>query len=161
MNSNSILLLQKFLSIRGQICRATWRRPMKTRKGVCASIEKQTIATVRAGVSYDRMKAVIEKRESGELPKENAGLPWGKWAQFGGESLFPHVIEHTCKGETEPCFYFRFATFPGGSLRVTYLINGEEETDWRVVRALCLKSEFDEPPADVFTVKADSVLSLS
>jgi hypothetical protein len=98
-------ILETFLSKRGQFLSVVWQRLAKVRKTCQDVIEKRVVAhSIRAGVSYDSMANVQYKRESGELPAENAGLPWGTWF------LFPHIIEH--KGG----YYFRFALNPGGSL---------------------------------------------
>lgn len=53
-----------------------WTRSAKTRKGVTDTILKSVRMVGRVGVEYDNLRAVQEKRESGELPTENAGLPW-------------------------------------------------------------------------------------
>jgi len=80
-------ILETLTSKKGQFSRAIWHRACKVRAGSPA-ITKITVATVRAGIEYDNKASVIEKRENGELPKENAGLPWGEWEQY------PYLIQH-------------------------------------------------------------------
>lgn len=155
MNNTS---LQTFLSRKGQIVTVGWTRPMKSPKGVFAQITKKVVMQARAGVNYDNMKDVIAKRESGELPAENAGLPWGRWASIGGASLFPHVIAHTPKGATEEKHYLRFAKLDGGNAPVIEYFQDGKAISKEEARRLTLASEWNDGPSpDVFTVTADSV----
>lgn len=138
--------LDTILSRRGQIVTMTTKRNMKVRKGQ-APIEKISKFQVRVGVSYDNIAAVKEKRESGELPKENKGLPWGEW------EIYPYVIVH--KGER----YIRCTAIDSFAGYVKYYRNGteipEEET-----KAACLSSEFGDKSGDVFNVKLSSILEV-
>jgi hypothetical protein len=68
-----------------------WVRDMDTRKGVEVPFSKSVRMIGRIGINYDNMAAVQDKRENGELPAENAGLPWGKWSEY------PWLIEHKDK----------------------------------------------------------------
>lgn len=141
-------LIEKFLSKTGQICSVTWCRPMKTRKGVENRVEKKVSAVVRAGVNFDNMASVQEKRQTGELPAENTGLPWGEWF------VFPYIISH--KGE----HYLRFSHFPGGKLEIHFFLDGVE-VEKESLREVCLASEFAERESlDCFNVKASSIVSL-
>jgi hypothetical protein len=145
MNSD---LLQKFLSKTGQICSVTWQRPCKTYKGETRKVEKRVSAVVRAGVNFDAMASVKEKRENGELPPENTGLPWGEWF------VFPYIIAH--KGD----HYLRFSHFPGGKLETHFFLDGKEVNKGKL-REICLASEFTERESlDCFNVRASSILSL-
>lgn len=139
--------VEALLSKKGQIVTMTTQRPMKVRKGQPV-IDKTSTFQCRVGVIYDNIAAVKQKREDGRLPAENAGLPWGQWAQF------PHLIEH--KGE----YYLRCTVLrnnvPGS---VKYIQNGIEITKDQA-KAACLASEFREgDDNDVFTVKVSSVVS--
>lgn len=147
--------IQNIVSIvsshKGANLKATWEKPLKTRKGVSNNITKRTAIVVRGGVDYDNIGVVQEKRENGELPSENAGLPWGQWVNF------PYHIEH--KGTD----YARF--YPASGIKFTphvqYFIDGVE-TDKATIQPLCLASEFpvrDEEPL-CFTIKAENVVSL-
>jgi hypothetical protein len=136
---------------KGSNLRVVWNRPLKTRKGVDSKIEKITKIVARGGIDYDNIGIVQEKRENGELPSENAGLPWGQWANF------PYHIEH--KGTD----YARF--YPASGINFTpqvqYLLDGVE-TDKATIQPLCLASEFPvekETPL-CFTVKAENVISV-
>ncbi len=140
--------LAYLLSRKGQIVTITARRTMKTRKAVTSVCEKLSVFQAQVGVEYDNKKAVIAKRESGELPAENAGLPWGRWLNY------PYIIEHNGKK------YFRL--YPVNSSfqrKVIYYVNGAESTE-AIVRPLCLASEFDRDPVDVFTYPIDGILSV-
>ncbi len=154
MNKSS---LETFLSRKGQIVTVGWTRPMKTSKDVSARVTKRVIMQARAGVNYDNMRDVIAKRESGDLPAVNAGLPWGKWANVGGVSLFPHVIAHTPKGASEEKHYLRFAKLDGAQPKTEYFVNGLPASK-TTAQALTIPSEWNSSPMpDVFTVTADSV----
>lgn len=59
-----------------------WERDAHVKKGVLSLIRKATVAVGRIGVEYDHLKAVIGKRESGELPKVNAGLNGMEWVDY-------------------------------------------------------------------------------
>lgn len=153
--------LTTFLARKGQIVTVSWERPMKTPKGVTHAITKSVTMQARAGVNYDNMRDVIAKRDSGELPAHNAGLPWGTWATLGGVSLFPHVIAHTPKGESHEKHYLRFATLPNGNPgKVEYFLDGAPISK-EAARKLTLASEWSEGAKDVFNVCAAHVKSIS
>ncbi len=141
--------LSYLLTRKGQIVTITARRSMKTLKSTQAMIEKLSVFQARAGINYDNVKAVKEKRESGELPAENAGLPWGEWHQF------PYVIRH--KGK----FYFRLYTVANNfTPKTVYFVNGVE-SDRATVEPLCLASEFYDKITDCFTYPLEGILSVS
>jgi hypothetical protein len=149
--SNRMNILDTFLSKRGQFLSVVWQRLAKVHKSCVEVIEKRVVAhSIRAGVVYDNMANVQDKRESGELPAENAGLPWGVWF------LFPHVIEH--KGG----YYFRFALNPGVSkFETTWLLNGVEVSRDSIVHLLLASELREDEMPDVITVKAQDIVSMS
>ena len=134
---------------KGQIVTITAIRSMKTRKGILSEILKRSTFQAQVGVNYDNKASVQAKRESGELPAENAGLPWGEWENF------PYVIAH--KGKR----YFRFSTVKNDFQRkVTYFLDGAE-VDRDTIESLCLASEFREKEnLDVFTFPLDGIESI-
>ncbi len=150
--------LSTFLSRKGQIVTVGWQRPMKTRGGVFADVEKRVETQARAGVTYDHMKAVVTKRATGELPEVNQGLPWGRWAVFAGQSLFPHVIAHTPKGASGERHYLRFSNLPGAPISVKYFRDGQPISSAEA-RALTYASEWqgEGETKDVFNVRADYI----
>jgi hypothetical protein len=124
-------------------------RPVKTKAAHKANnIVKTTRIVIRGGVEYDNIGKVQDLRESGELPSENAGLPWGQWAEY------PLHITH--KEQDYARFYP--ASGIGFTPKVTYTMNGVEVPK-AVIEPLCLASEFqireDEPLC--FTIKAENV----
>lgn len=140
--------LDTLLSRKGQIVTVKTQRPMKMRKGQ-AQVTKYSEFQCRVGVNYDNIQAVQDKRESGELPAENAGLPWGEWA------LFPYVIAH--KGE----YYIRCTVLNNGFRRAPIYKIGNTEVDKDSVRAMALASEFREGDNnDVFNIKLSSILEV-
>ena len=143
----NILALNK-----GSNRRAVFQRTLKTRKGVENVVTKVTSIVVRAGIDYDNQKAVMEGRESGDLPAENNGLPWGEWVEF------PFHIQH--KGED----YVRF--YAGSGLdfapKVEFFLDGVSVPKETIV-PLCLASETatkEEKPL-AMTVKAANVMILA
>jgi len=139
-------------SHKGQNLRAILGKTMKTYKGTTDIVEKVTSIVIRGGIEYDNQKVVIEGREDGTLPEENAGLPWGEWVEY------PLHISH--KGSD----YARFYTASGISFdpKVEYYLNGELTTK-SAIETLCLASEFrksDEPMPLCMTIKAENVKAI-
>jgi hypothetical protein len=123
-------------------------RQLKTRKGVMEAVTKVTRIVARGGVEYDNLGIVQEKRENGELPSENAGLPWGEWVEY------PLHIRH------KDVDYARFypASGIGFTPQVSYFLDGAQ-VSMEPINHHCLASEFpkrDEEPL-CFTVKAHNV----
>ena len=136
---------------KGANLRAMWGKSLKTRKGVLQNVEKLTSIVIRGGIDYDNQGVVIEKRENGELPSENAGLPWGEWAEF------PLHIAH--KGTDYARFYPASGIDFG--VKVEYYLDGVQ-VDKATVQPLCLASEFpnrEEKPL-CYTVKAENVKAI-
>ena len=148
-NAQVTQLLDKLLARKGQIATFTTERPLKVRKNETA-ITKTSTFQARVGVDYDNIKAVQDKRANGELPAENAGLPWGTWA------VFPYVIEH--KGE----FYFRCTRIRNNFIpKSTYARDGVQISKDEAQLA-ALASEFkDDDSNEVFTIKISSLLDVA
>lgn len=130
---------------KGQIVTLVTERPLKVRKNQ-EQITKRSTFQCRVGVTYDNIQAVKDKRANGELPAENAGLPWGEWVEF------PYVIAH--KGE-----YYLRCTMLRNAHRVapTYTRNGVEISPAEAQLA-ALASEFRTgDDNDVFNVKVSSI----
>jgi hypothetical protein len=123
-----------------------WTRSVKTRKGVTDTILKSVRMVGRVGIEYDNQKSVIEKRESGELPSENQGLPWGRW------EVYPYLIEHNGK---------RYVRLYNGTSKTvkpqaTFTINGEIVKRDEIADKL-LASELAEKSGDCFTCKVEDM----
>lgn len=136
----------ELLSKKGQIVTLTTERDMKVRKGQ-SPIRKRSTFQCRVGVNYDNIQAVKDKRENGELPAVNQGLPWGNWA------VFPHLIEH--KGE----YYLRCTVLRNNfTPTVNFTRFGNLITREEAVVA-CLASEFKaNDDNEVFTIKVSSIV---
>ena len=132
----------------GQFRTVDIERPLKVKKGV-EPITKKSTVSIRLGVAYDNIKDVQAKRESGELPAENAGLPWGEWLQY------PYVIAH--KGEQ----YLRCSLNKNGNPKpAQYFQNGIEITKEQA-QAVAYASEFaDKDDMDVFNLKASNIVTV-
>ena len=144
-------ILANILAKKGQFGNATWHKILKTRKVFeTLTIEKMTTMSMRAGIKYDNLASVKEKRENGELPSENSGLPWGEWVAF------PYLIAH--KGK----HYLRLYPNGNGKIETAYFLNG---TPCKLdeVRAYLLASELPKPgnEPDCITVTLDNITNLS
>ena len=126
-----------------------WERPMKTKKAFAwNTIVKRSAGVVRFGIEYDNMKAVQDKRQTGELPAQNAGLQWGTWA------LYPYFIQHN--GKT----YLRCATSKGNTIQTEYFLNGKK-VDKSAIENMVLASEFRQTESlDVFTLNTENILAI-
>jgi hypothetical protein len=134
----------------GRFTRVEWERLLKVKKGVDPII-KATSATLTLGTSYDSKAIVKEKRENGDLPAENAGLPWGEWLQY------PWVIAH--KGEQ----YLRCSVVKNdrNPPKVSFFQGGVEISRDQA-KAQAYASEFyDRDDLIVFNLKAESIKSIS
>jgi hypothetical protein len=100
----------------------------------------------RMGIDYDNMASVQAKRESGELPAENKGLPWGTW------DIFPFMIEH--KG----AYYLRLYAGTSDKVKpeVHFFRNGQEVSK-ESIKADCLASETEEKTGDCFCCKVENM----
>lgn len=145
LTAETLSFLISFCSIKGRFFSIVWRREMKTRKAVTSKVEKMVSGVFRAGIDYDHKQSVQDKRESGELPATNAGLPWGQWL------LFPHIISH--KGN----LYLRIYPANQNQVKAEYFLNGESARR-EEIESLCLASEFAERESvECMTVKLSSV----
>ena len=149
MQKTQAEMMNLLLSRKGQIVTVRTRRPVKMKKGQ-AAVFKESEFQCRVGVNYDNIAVVKEGRASGELPAENAGLPWGEWIEF------PYTIGH--KGET----YVR-CTLVNNTFRrapVFTLADGSV-VDKATVQAGALASEFREgDDSVVFNIKVSSLLDV-
>ena len=137
------------LSRKGQIVTLTARRDVKLRAAYKTSVaEKISTFQAQVGIEYDNKTSVQAKRVSGELPSENAGLPWGRW------ETYPYVIEHNGKR------YFRFYTV-NNSFKVEsrYFLDGQEVPK-ETLEPLALASEFSEKERDCFVFPISNIISV-
>lgn len=134
---------------KGSFRSIVWERPMKTKKAFADQvIVKRSFGVVRFGIEYDNIRAVQEKRESGELPEVNMGLTWGEWM------LYPYFIQH--KGNV----YLRCATSKGNKIRSEYFLNGKM-VDKETIKNMCLASEFkNTDDLDVFTINTKNIIAV-
>jgi hypothetical protein len=125
-----------------------WRRKAKTKKSAAnLLIEKEVCTVGRVGVNYDNIKTTIEGRETGELPSQNAGLPWGQW------QMYPFLIEH--KGQV----YLRMTR--GTSDKVTpyvqWYLNGAEVTYSQIEPYILASEKPKKSDNPVFNVKIEDM----
>jgi len=124
-----------------------WVRPAKVKKACVDNIEKHVRMVGRMGIEYDNMKSTQEKRESGDAPKENAGLQWGEWLEY------PYLIQH--KGKV----YLRLYTGTSKKTppKVEWLCNGET-VQRETLDSVLLASEKQEGHSDTFTCTLANVI---
>lgn len=153
---NTASILSNVLAKKGQFGRATYQKRLKIRKGKETTreghahvIEKRTSMTIRAGIDYDNLSAVKEKRANGDLPEVNNGLPWGSWV------CFPYLISHNDK------HYIRL--YPkDGSIKSEYFLDGNP-VDLDDVKGMLLVSELpkkDAPKPDCITVNLENIVEI-
>lgn len=140
-------LLDLVLSKKQQPVKFVTERMLKVRKGQDAIVKRSEFTAI-IGQVYDEIEEVIEKRATGELPAENAGLPWGEWA------VFPYIIAH--KGE----YYVRCTMDRTAERKAPrYTRNGLEITRAEA-EAAALASEFRAgDDSIVFNIKLGSVVT--
>lgn len=134
---------------KGQFTRASWSRSCKVRKG-SPEVTKVTVTTVRAGIDYNSLTAVQEKRANGELPAEPGPLPWGSWLSF------PWTISHKDQ------IYLRLYPGANANSEVQYFSEGETKTYEEVEEYLLAseKRKDNEEPLLCITVKLDDILEV-
>jgi hypothetical protein len=151
--------IEAFKTLKGQNVRVKWVRAVKVKKGQTVYF-KETSGKFSAGIDYENMVKVQQGRDNGELPSENASLPWGHWMDF------PYLIGH--KGKT----YVRL--YPPSENRsikenvkksipkVRFLTADGVEVSPEVVKAVALASEFPKEKTEAlcFTVDADNIVEI-
>ena len=127
-----------------------WQRDAKVKKDCpFTSVQKQTVAYVRAGIDYSHLASVKSGVANGERG-EVESLPWGEW------SMFPYIISH--KGNE----YVRLYPPVFGNLRpITQWFANGSPIEFSAVRPYLLASEMpkDEGP-QCFTLKAESIIAI-
>lgn len=129
-------ILRKLLSVRGQIVTIDAERPLKMRKDYQhINGTKRTTFQARAGVVYDNLAKVMEKRMLGDLPAANADLVGRMWV------LPPYVL---CTTSTNPKMLFRFYVVDNAfKTRISYTLDGRD-ADISEIMEKCLSSEWKE-----------------
>ena len=139
-----------------------WVRPMKVKKSCTARLTKSVRMVGRLGIDYDKQKAVQAKRENGDLPAENQGLPWGFWIDH------PWHLGHN-KGmkkdnplystvDAETTHYVRL--YKGTSDRVkpeVHFFKDGQEIELSAIENDILSSEKTEKSGDCFSCKTENV----
>ena len=127
-----------------------WTRPCKTRKACEVVISKEVRMVGRVGINYDNQASVQGKRESGELPVEPKGLPWGEWA------IYPYLIVHRGK------YYVRLYNGTSATVKpsVQYKRNGLP-VNLDEIKGDLLASELSEKKGDCFTCKVENMTTIN
>lgn len=135
-----------------------WNRSITTRKTSNSVITKQTRMVGRIGLSYDNIAAVQEKRYYGDLPIENAGLPWGEWAD-DQPSKYPSIVVN--KGT----YYLRIynGTSASSPIETQWTMDGEECSYEDVLPHLLAKDKRkpDSTRPDTMTIKVKDILRIN
>lgn len=73
-------------SAKGKIVTVTTEKPYQFKKSYTGQvITERSTYQVQVGVAYDNKAVVIQGRENGNLPEENAGLSGMEWVEY------PHI----------------------------------------------------------------------
>lgn len=154
MNTTKDQLITEILTNKkGSNLSAVWRRPVKTKKACTDIIEKETTIICRGGIEYDNTVAVQDKRDAGELPAENAGLPeWQEWVNY------PTILRHKGNGT----LYARF--FPAAGIpfkpKTRFFKNGVEVAKSDVEDVLLASEKSNGEIPLCYSVKIESVVEL-
>lgn len=145
----SQIIIDEFLRIKGQFVKVSWTRPVKMKKTAPFKVFKTVTTVARAGIEYDNIQHVQDKRADGTLPATNAGLPWGKWA------VYPYIIEH------KDLKYLRFTASKNNNSEVIFKDEAGNTLTSDIVRPYALASEFAEKDEmDVFNVPVPAITML-
>jgi hypothetical protein len=134
---NDSVFVETARQLSGQNVRAAWVRPMKVRKGA-QPLFKETHAIVRCGIAYDNRAIVIEGRENGDLPAENAGLSGKEWVEF------PFLLRSVKSGELS----IRLTPNSFGIIPKVRYLTPDGEVTKEIAVAACLASEFPKTPKE-------------
>jgi len=111
-------------------------------------VKSSRYKSARLGISYDEMKQTQKLRREEELPKENAGLAWGRWLEF------PFIIEN--KGKRYLRCYVNV-----NNIETTWLKDGKI-VDKKDIEEYLLSSEKRKPKEGVdivtLTVKEENLV---
>lgn len=139
--------LALLMSVKGGFVGMSWERPCKLRAAFKSlNIVKRVSCVGRVGLDHDNRAAVQAARESGELPSQNTGLPWGQWL------LAPYFIVHNGG------LYVRLYPVEGSAPKATFLHDGNEVAK-ETLTAYLLASEFTELDSAIgcMTLKAENL----
>ena len=154
MNYNDIL--KKVATFKGgTFGEVEFSRECKTLKNVTEKITKDTKMQVRFGVTYDNMGRVQEKRENGELPKENQGLaPNEVW------EIYPYIIKNEVNGQRYLRIYPRIEDGKV-SAKTTYRLNGQEIKKSEIENLLySTEKKKSGNPSDCMKIKIENITKL-
>ena len=142
------------LALKGQIVTLTTSREMKYRKdaGSVSKTLKISKFQCKSGVNYENISAVKEKRKSGELPTENAGLNSGmEWVQF------PYVLRGIKSGK----YQFRCTKHNGNSTITIFVREGKEITREEAMVGTLASEQPNDTPSDVFNISIDNLTHIN
>jgi hypothetical protein len=130
-----------------------WQRPVKTFKGSTDVVEKHVRMVGRIGLNYDNIGDVQDKRESGELPAENAGLKGMEWVTY------PYLLRSVKTGELQVRLYN--GTSEKVPVKSEWKLNGNP-VSYEVVEPIILASEKPkERTGDCFQCKLSAMLRIA
>ena len=129
-----------------------WIRPAHVRKGISESILKSVRAVGRIGIEYDNVGAVQDKRDNGQLPSVNGGLPKGQeW------ELYPYLI--LCPKSGKHLLRLYHGTSASVKPSVQWLRYGQV-VEFASIEASLLASEKQAKTGDCFTVNVEDITRL-
>jgi hypothetical protein len=127
-----------------------WNRPVEVKKAFQgANITKQVRVVGRIGVDYDNLKAVQEKRETGELPSENAGTWYDHDHEIKG------LVHH--KTTRAPYVQIMAGTCKSVKPSTTFLIDGKPVEKEIIAHMLTAKELKDSHGSDTIVCKIENL----
>lgn len=138
---------------KGANIKLSWHRACKTKKTCSDAISKEVHAVGRVGINYDNQKAVIEKRENGELPEQSQPIWHGK----GEWAIFPYLIRHTVTGQ----YYLRLYTGTGTAKPSVQFYRNGQAVSFENVAPDLLASEKNSEKGDCFCCKVEDMTGIS
>jgi hypothetical protein len=140
------------VAVHGQFVSIRTVRAIKVRKG-CAEILKDSRFTVRIGVNYDNQAAVKEKRESGELPAENAGLIGREWI------VFPYIMRSVKSGK----YLVRCSPVHNDACKrsVEFTRNGKTITKAEAEVDAYASEFYERDEVDAFDITVDNIVEIN
>ena len=122
-----------------------YRREAKVKKG-SPIVHKEVCLDTKFGINYDNKKSTMVGRQNGTLPKQNAGLSWGRWYSY------PYLIEHKDK------YYLRIDTEKSKKTISWYC--GGAEVDYNDIEHYLLASEKKPDTKPVANIKLNDLISV-
>ena len=133
---------------KGTFTNLVTKRQARVRKSCTSNIDKITKYTnIRFGINYDNISQTKQKRQMGDIPQHNEGLPWGEWENY------PYTIKHNGKR------YLRFYA-QSNKIKTTWIRDGVVVRKCEIDDMLLASERHDSSPDNIITltIKEDNIV---